>query len=128
MGRDSVTESSRSWDTSGPDKCRRNRRVLLFDCERENWEVLHEQDIREERANGAKLKELYLPPARKEIALFVDADTQTDFSTNQDNHGRSTVLLSKLYMDRLGPLNNFWRRLGGLRTIYVRNFESLSDW
>ena len=69
----------------------------------------------------------FLPPHTKEIGLFVDAKTQTRVTTESALGGQSTVLLTKIYLDRLGPVNNLVRSFGGLQSIYIRNVDSLSE-
>ena len=73
------------------------------------------------------MQECFLPPQKKEIALFVDAKTLTKVTTSSDYSGESVVLLTKIYLDRLGPMASLVRSFGGLQSIYVRNVDSLGD-
>ena len=75
---------------------------------------------------GEAIQECFIPPKSKEIAIFVDARTQTKVTTSSDYHG-GTVLLTKIYLDRLGTLNTLVRSFGGLSSIYVTNVNFLSN-
>lgn len=62
------------------------------------------------------------PRKMKEVALFVDADTQQCFSMNPDHHGKSNVLLAKIHLERLHAKS---RHINGLREVWVQNTSSL---
>lgn len=62
-----------------------------------------------------------LPGRMKEVALFVDANTQRRVSIDPDNNNESNVLLAKIHLDRLAK----WRHITGLRQVYVQNVSCL---
>lgn len=55
----------------------------------------------------------------------MDAKTQTRV-TPDNNYEGGTVLLTKIYLDRLGTVNNLVRSFGGLSSIYVSNVNALN--
>ena len=63
-----------------------------------------------------------LPRNMKEVALFVDADTQQKLSTDPDHNKESNVLLAKIHLDRLGAKS---RHVNSLRQVYVQNVSWL---
>lgn len=62
------------------------------------------------------------PKKMKEVALFVDADTQQYVSTSPDYHQKSNLLLAKIHLERLHAKS---RHIHQLRQVYVRNISSL---
>ena len=79
-----------------------------------------------EKSNGINLQECPLPARTKEVAIFVDAQTQS-IATRCDNYdGGTSVFLTKIYLDHLGFVNNLVRSCGLLSSIYIRNIESIN--
>lgn len=76
--------------------------------------------------SGVDLRECALPPRAKEVALFVDAKTQSRVTTIGDCSGYPSVFMTKIYLDQLGFVNNLVRSCGLLRSIYVRNIEHIN--
>lgn len=78
------------------------------------------------REAGNPIQECFIPPRSKEIAIFVDAKTQSKV-TPDNNYEGGTVLLTKIYLDRLGTVNNLVRSFGGFSSIYVSNVNRLNE-
>lgn len=118
-------------------------RVLLLDCDKDTLEVTRQSSVRRGKRKiqavmgkintddrkakeaGSAIQECFIPPKKKEIAIFVDAKTQTKV-TPDNNYEGGTVLLTKIYLDRLGAVNNLVRSFGGLSSIYVSNVNALN--
>lgn len=61
-----------------------------------------------------------LPSGHSEVTIFVDPDTGSNPTTkHMDDAGNSNVILARLFLDRLGALNDVLRRVGLLSTSYV---------
>ena len=67
---------------------------------------------------------LRLQRPQSEVTIFVDPETESKPTTdNVDSDGHSNVLLAKLFLNRLGTINNVLKILGLLSTtcIYLTN-------
>lgn len=75
-----------------------------------------------------KWEKIKIPAQNRLVTIFVDAETEskpTIHSAAQD--GRSNVVLTRLQMDRVGLYGQFLRRVGLLKTCYVRNAPPVSE-
>ena len=64
---------------------------------------------------------VYVRPDAKEVGLFVDAETRSEVSTNNQDDGRSNELLAIVSLQNLGLVNSIWRKFGAIDQLYVQN-------
>jgi hypothetical protein len=73
--------------------------------------------------NQGEYTKIDLGSRRKEITLFVDPDITSEPTTEIKSDGSNTVMLAKLYLNRLGRRNQILRHLGKLSTLYVTKVQ-----
>jgi hypothetical protein len=78
-------------------------------------------------SNQGDYTKIDLPSKTKEITLFVDPDTMSEPTTEITTDGSNTVMLAKLYLNRLGTMNQILRRIGQLSTLYVTKMQPYSE-
>ncbi|MCJ1253623.1 hypothetical protein MMC24_001435 [Lignoscripta atroalba] len=99
-------------------------RVIVYDCNQRTVEVQNKEDV----AHHPDYKKIHLPPRKNEVTIYVDPKTLSEPTTeNTAPDGHSNVMLAKIYLDRLGPVNQVLRFLGQLSTLYVRIVTPWSD-
>jgi hypothetical protein len=119
-------------------------RVIIYDCEERSLEVRSKKKFDKGRTTRprqqcadhrfwvtdmgkAEYKKIDLPPRKNEITLFVDPETESKPTTENTTDGHTNVMLAKLYLDRLGTINQILRFLGQLSTLYVTNIGTWSE-
>jgi hypothetical protein len=60
-----------------------------------------------------------LPKGKKEVSLFVDQTTETNFKTEEDSRDNDDVFLATLSLDHLGLVNRAFLMFGFLSTLYI---------
>lgn len=129
--------STRSRDIikAHPSSPRLGKRVLQYDCKSREARVVRAigmsqpeplrcnlltfPDLPDSRTDSTIVE---LPGRSKEVALFVDANTQQYVSNDPDHNKESNLLVAKIHLDRLGA--RAWQ-ISGLRQVYVQNVSSL---
>ena len=67
-------------------------------------------------------------PKRNQVTIYVDTETESKPTTaSKGESGRSNVVLTTLYLDRLGAYSQVLRFLGLLSTLYVMNATQRSE-
>ena len=77
-----------------------------------------------------RCKEVPLPLKRKHVTIFVDAETGENFTTKeQGTDGEESIVLAKLYLDRLSTTHQILHYFGKLQldTVYVMNATPNSE-
>jgi hypothetical protein len=64
-----------------------------------------------------------LPKGKKEVSLFVDQETETNFKTEEDRRNSDDVFLATLSLDHLGLVNRAFFMFGFLSTLYISMAE-----
>jgi hypothetical protein len=78
-------------------------------------------------SNQGDYTKINLGSKKKEITLFVDPDSMSEPTTEITTDGSNTVMLAKLYLNRLGTMNQILRRFGKLSTLYVTKMQPYSE-
>ena len=117
-------------------------RVIVYDCNQRTVEVQNKEDVAHRKLltimmfatltvvsiSDPDYKKIHLPPRKNEVTIYVDPKTLSEPTTeNTAPDGHSNVMLAKIYLDRLGPVNQVLRFLGQLSTLYVRIVTPWSD-
>lgn len=78
-----------------------------------------------ELADGGyeNLKKIALPSRSKAVTLFVNSGNDSEPTIENETDGHSNDMFVKLYLDRLGPMNQILLYLGQLSELYVVNIQ-----
>ena len=119
-------------------------RVIIYDPEKKSLEVRSKKQVDHGKLSHILAKcadsgiqqtevdqpgytKIQLPSRINEITLFVDPDAESEPTTENGIDGHSTVMLAKLYLNRLGTTNQILRFLGQLSTLYVTKIRPCDD-
>jgi len=97
-------------------------RCLVLDAEDKTVEIRNEKEVK----NSEFFQKIPIPPGQKQVTVFVDPDTEK-VTTNNETNGQSNVMLAKLYLDKLSPMNKVLRTFRQLSTLYITNLRPVSD-
>ncbi|MCJ1473729.1 hypothetical protein MMC13_002380 [Lambiella insularis] len=101
-------------------------RCIVYDCSERAVRVQSKAIVKKDIES---YKKVHLPPGQDQVTIFVDPRTESEPTTEQSTDGHGNVMLTKLYLHRLGIWNQILRHLGGLSTLYVKNITAeVHDW
>ncbi|RYN36894.1 hypothetical protein AA0112_g4532 [Alternaria arborescens] len=102
-------QKTRSWD-----------RVIVYDADSGDVDIRRKGEVDKENTGYTKLS---LPKGKKEVSLFVDQETETNFKTEEDRRNSDDVFLATLSLDHLGLVNRAFFMFGFLSTLYISMAE-----
>ena len=137
---DHLSGDVRKPEASGRSRSPPLKRVVTFDCDEKTVRVRTVKSIESKcpsirfvsplplmfmaELDPRGYQKLKLERRRSDVDIFVNSETESEPTTDGiDSHGHSNVLLARLFLDRLGYVNNFLRhiRLLSMSNIYLTN-------
>ncbi|KAG8531350.1 uncharacterized protein KY384_002979 [Bacidia gigantensis] len=104
-----------------------SKNVIFYDCDLKTVKVKNASKIPLAQSDKDGCQTVVLPRNGRQVTIFVDRETESEVTTKSTEDGRSNIILTNLYLDKLDRRHQLQRFFGILSTLYVMSAAPVSE-